>query len=90
MGTEPCKESSGRNDMKTLEYIETLKSNHALITQSIDQLKVTRSHLESLRSDLREQLADAYIEISGKSEHTSDCATSVSPASFPGKCDCNF
>jgi hypothetical protein len=36
-----------------------------------------------------EVLADLYIKLSGKSTHSSDCATSVAPAETPGPCDCN-
>ena len=38
---------------------------------------------------LREALAAAYIELSGKDEHASDCATSNAPAMMPGRCDCD-
>lgn len=38
---------------------------------------------------LREMLAAAYIELSGKDEHASDCATSNAPAMMPGRCDCD-
>jgi hypothetical protein len=38
---------------------------------------------------LRELLAAAYIELSGKEEHASDCATSNAPAMTPGRCDCD-
>jgi hypothetical protein len=38
---------------------------------------------------LRELLAAAYIELSGKQEHASDCATSNAPAMTPGRCDCD-
>jgi hypothetical protein len=38
---------------------------------------------------LRELLAAAYIELSGKEEHASDCATSNAPAMMPGRCDCD-
>jgi histidinol-phosphate/aromatic aminotransferase/cobyric acid decarboxylase-like protein len=38
---------------------------------------------------LREMLAAAYIELSGKNEHASDCATSNAPAMMPGRCDCD-
>jgi hypothetical protein len=38
---------------------------------------------------LRELLAAAYIELSGKDEHASDCATSNAPAMMPGRCDCD-
>ena len=36
-----------------------------------------------------EKLADAYIRLSGKKIHASDCATSCAPAETPGECDCN-
>ena len=39
--------------------------------------------------NLRELLAAAYIELSGKDEHASDCATSNAPAMMPGRCDCD-
>lgn len=38
---------------------------------------------------LREELAEAYIKLSGKSIHTSDCATSNAPAMEPGPCNCD-
>lgn len=38
---------------------------------------------------LREELAAAYIKLSGKERHASDCATSRAPAMDPGACDCN-
>lgn len=38
---------------------------------------------------LRELLAAAYVELSGKEEHASDCATSNAPAMTPGRCDCD-
>jgi hypothetical protein len=38
---------------------------------------------------LRELLAAAYIQLSGKEEHASDCATSNAPATMPGRCDCD-
>lgn len=38
---------------------------------------------------LREELAEAYIKLSGKSTHTSDCATSNAPAMDPGPCNCD-
>jgi len=41
-------------------------------------------------SVVRELLAEAYVELSGKEIHASDCATSVSPAETPGRCNCNY
>lgn len=38
---------------------------------------------------LREELAEAYIKLSGKSTHASDCATSNAPAMDPGPCNCD-
>ena len=40
--------------------------------------------------DTREQLADAYIELSGKSIHSLDCNTSKAPAMRPEKCNCDL
>ncbi len=37
----------------------------------------------------REELAFAYIKLSGKRTHASDCATSNAPAMKPGPCDCD-
>ena len=37
---------------------------------------------------LREELAAAYVKLSGRTEHASDCATSNAPAKDPGPCDC--
>ncbi len=38
----------------------------------------------------REQKADMYVRLSGKSLHASDCATSLAPAEEPGPCDCDM
>lgn len=38
---------------------------------------------------LKEKLAAAYIRISGKENHASDCATSCAPGETPGPCDCD-
>lgn len=43
---------------------------------------------KALVSSLREKLAEAYIKLSGKTEHASDCATSNAPAKDPAPCDC--
>ena len=40
--------------------------------------------------ELRELLASAYIKISGKRRHASDCATSDAPAYTPKECDCTY
>ena len=48
--------------------------------------------IEALKAEvggLREELAAAYIKLSGKSIHTSDCATSNAPAKEPGPCNCD-
>lgn len=39
--------------------------------------------------EARELLAAAYIELSGKIVHASDCATSMAPAYLPGRCNCD-
>ena len=44
---------------------------------------------ESERDSLREKLADAYKQLSGKGYHASDCATSNAPAMAPELCDCD-
>jgi hypothetical protein len=36
-----------------------------------------------------EVLADLYIKASGKTQHSSDCATSIAPAETPRPCDCD-
>jgi hypothetical protein len=38
----------------------------------------------------REELASAYVKLSGKRIHASDCATGNAPAMKPGPCNCNF
>ena len=50
----------------------------------------TIEELESEISNLRELLASAYIKISGKRKHSSDCATSDAPAYTPKECDCAY
>jgi len=42
---------------------------------------------KALVSSLREKLAEAYIKLSGKTEHASDCATSNAPAKDPAPCE---
>jgi len=37
----------------------------------------------------REERAEELKRQSGKTSHTSDCATSVAPAEEPGPCDCD-
>ena len=46
--------------------------------------------LENEIGDLRELLAIAYIKLSGKRIHASDCATSDAPAYTPKECDCTY
>lgn len=58
----------------------------------VDQIYKLRQENERLQAkigELRELLAAAYIELSGSSDHASDCATSDSPAYTPSKCDCD-
>lgn len=50
-----------------------------------DRIEAQAAEIERLR----EALAAAYIELSGKDEHASDCATSNAPAMMPGRCDCD-
>lgn len=45
--------------------------------------------LESEICNLRELLAEAYAELSGKISHASDCAVSQAPAMTPGRCNCD-
>ena len=45
--------------------------------------------LSAETGEARELLAGAYIELSGKKHHSSDCATSNAPAMLPGRCDCD-
>jgi len=55
------------------------------ISDAISRIKAQAAEIERLR----EALAAAYIELSGKDEHASDCATSNAPAMMPGRCDCD-
>jgi len=55
------------------------------ICEYVDQVK----YLEKETSGLREKLADAYKELSGKTNHASDCATSQAPGETPDRCDCD-
>jgi len=63
------------------ESMTTLK----LIGDLQDRIEAQAAEIEHLR----EALAAAYIELSGKDEHASDCATSNAPAMMPGRCDCD-
>jgi hypothetical protein len=53
-----------------------------------DGLLVFYDDYAELEARLREKLADAYKLASGKTAHSSDCATSLAPAEEPGPCDC--
>lgn len=55
----------------------------------IDYLESEIEDCDAKIEHLRELLAAAYIELSGKDEHASDCATSNAPAMTPGRCDCD-
>ena len=55
----------------------------------IESVREMESELSAQVSSLRERLADAYIKLSGKDAHASDCATSCAPAEDPHPCDCN-
>lgn len=52
-------------------------------------LMAERAARDAEISMLREKLASAYIDASGRTEHWSDCATSRAPAFEPGPCDCS-
>ena len=59
-------------------------------TQDEPRIKILEdivSRQQHVITDLREELAQVYIELSGKTEHTSDCATSYAPAMKPGRCN---
>ncbi len=45
---------------------------------------------EKSKEQLREELATAYIRLSGKDNHRQDCATSIAPAYDPGPCNCTI
>lgn len=44
---------------------------------------------EAIPPERWEALAAAFIAMSGKSVHSSNCATSIAPAYRPAPCDCN-
>jgi len=54
-----------------------------------DQCQRAACVLRRENEALREKLADAYVELSGKRVHASDCATSDAPAFEPRRCDCH-
>ena len=56
-----------------------------LMDEAADRIEAQAAEIRSLR----EKLADAYVELSGKRVHASDCATSDAPALEPGRCDCH-
>ena len=53
-------------------------------------LRTDHAGLVNEVGELRELLASAYIKISGKRIHASDCATSDAPAYTPKECDCDY
>ena len=67
--------------MKTLK----IDGNACTISDDVADLIVL---ISKERDEVKELLAQAYIELSGKKVHTSDCATSGAPAYTPRKCDC--
>ena len=91
-GVEPPKETCrvcGSDIVHSKEY-------NAPTMYCIDYLRGERRSeladspgLEKEVGKLRELLAEAYKELSGKKNHSSDCATSQAPAMTPGRCDCN-
>lgn len=81
--------------MTTLKLIGDLQGRiEAQVAELEDQSKQIASQMNVIYDisaevqNLRELLAAAYIELSGKDEHASDCATSNAPAMMPGRCDC--
>ena len=83
-------------EQKALALLNEVKSNGLIqstptyqdafnaICRAIEQ----REAVEAENERLREELADAYIKLSGAVQHASDCATSNAPAMKPGACDC--
>jgi hypothetical protein len=67
------------------EMADEYDSGHHESWPTIDAFNQAADELERLR----ELLAAAYIKLSGKNEHASDCATSNAPAMTPGRCDCD-
>lgn len=68
--------------------IHLINSAKALLeyTRMVDRRAREDAELEIGR--LHEELAAAYIKLSGTDQHASDCATSNAPAMKPGPCDC--
>ena len=67
-------------------------TNNQIRTNFCAQCKEFADRIEALEAEnerLREELAEAYIKLSGKSTHASDCATSNAPAKDPGPCNCD-
>lgn len=73
-------------------YTDTLSPRQIKELYAIGEVATeAKSRIEALSTEnekLREELAAAYIKLSGKTIHTSDCATSNAPAMNPGPCDC--
>lgn len=63
---------------------QDIKAEQKHTDNALDNMDAAYRRVERLR----EELAEAYIKLSGKSTHTSDCATSNAPAMEPGPCDC--
>lgn len=63
-----------------------LEKDH--LEEEYKKAKLTILDREIEICNLREELADSYVELSGKITHSSQCATSVAPAQTPKKCDC--
>jgi len=78
---EPLYEAANRIEAQAAELEDQSK-------QIASQMNVIYD-ISAEVQNLRELLAAAYIELSGKDEHASDCATSNAPAMMPGRCDCD-
>lgn len=73
------------------ELVGYLSYEDACSVAHSSEVELINRHAEALAEirSLREKLADAYVELSGKRVHASDCATSSAPALEPGRCDCH-
>lgn len=54
-----------------------------------DEMTASHERLRSHVGNLYEAMAAAYILLSGKERHTSDCRTSRAPAFKPAPCNCH-
>lgn len=86
------REQDGRESMLPQQAADRIEAQAAELEDQSKQIASQMNVIYDISAEvqnLRELLAAAYIELSGKDEHAIDCATSNAPAMMPGRCNCD-